>query len=128
MIEDSLCSFEVAKLLDEKRFSERCDYFYQIATQKLYRPNIELKEYNINGILYRCPNYAQVFDWLRNNHKIHIVIDCYRSVHYQKLVWSYDIRFLDDEEKVDQYERSDSPREAIEAAIKYVLKNEIEIW
>ncbi len=128
MIEDSFCSFEVAKLLDERGFSERCDYFYQIITHKLYRPNMELNEYHIKGVLYRCPNHAQIFNWLRNNHKIHIVIDCYRSVHDQKLVWSYDIRFLDNRERVDRYEKLGSPREAIEAAIKYVLENIVESW
>ena len=50
MIEESYCSFEIAKLLKEKGFDTPVNYEYHY---KIMVPQFHRKKHNFNGIEYR---------------------------------------------------------------------------
>lgn len=82
MIEEAYVSFEVAKLLKEKGFDEDCRYFYDCATPNTgYLSNKRYGEYIHNSkVVYdgrnlaACPTHQMAMAWLRQTHKINIVI------------------------------------------------------
>lgn len=130
MIKEAYCSFEVAKLLKEKGFTEECEYFYDWYN--------ESESYHIcsNGGTcnnekypdeYSMPTHQMACAWLREKHSILVTIvpqeikigvdklcygiyriteDVYTPLHNGKmnnLVVSYE--------------------DTVEAALKYVLEN-----
>lgn len=131
-ITEDYCSYEIAKLLKEKGFvgeSEigcRCGFYEQ---NKEYPSQVNLVYDDLNNSELE-PNeclrftHQMALKWLREVHKINIVIGVASDDNNLYSLWKFDIWngnysiiWGDKREKFNSYE------EAVEAALLYVLKN-----
>lgn len=129
MIKEAYCSFEVAKLLKEKGFTEKCEYFYD-----WYK---ESESYHIcsNGGTcnnekypdeYSMPTHQMAMAWLREVHKVLIVIDAYHADHWEGYIDSFEISIYSHASTIivpNEIVHHTDYTEAVEAALKYVLEN-----
>ena len=109
-----LVSFEVAKLLKEKSFDELCDKKY--IARCLWQSDNSRQQYKNSEIHQNssdttAPTISEAVMWLYNKYRIWIEV--YYDIPKKKfyIVWNG-----------EEY-NFNSPSEAYEAAIKYVLKN-----
>lgn len=134
MIQEAYVSFKTAKLLKRKGFDCECYLFYS-KEGKCYW-------YRVDGILetisnIHCPTrlievnctaptQQMAMRWLRENHHIHIMVDCLGSSNYLPTIQitnsSKDVTVEGSESRIggngfDTYE------EAVESALQYVLRN-----
>ena len=121
MITESYCSFEVAKLLKEKEFNEK--------TPASYHESGELQEgfgrWNTTPIYYSAPTLQMAMKFLRINHNILLFL--LPSQENGKLVYLVEVWVWNEEEGIYESTYAPMPRkepeEAVDAAIKYLLKN-----
>ena len=130
-ITEDYVSYEVAKLLKEKGFDERCEYCYayfddnDIRVFEL-RPNKNAQ--NLAENRYPYVTHQMAMKWLREVHNKHCdigydidlnwffqIIDLKETVEYDYLETKY--YHTENESGFNSYE------DAIEAALKYVLEN-----
>ena len=122
MIQETYCSFEVAKLLKEKGFDEPCIAVYE---EEVLRTNTLCDYYNSELSSYVCASTHQTaLAWLRQTYKINIVIipvvkdddgdgGClYKYIIFKHAEVVYKSECL--------YEKYDA---ACDDALKYVLEN-----
>lgn len=121
MIKEAYCSFEVSKLLKEKGFDKFIDYGWDEQLFDKEHPRgfslgFDNKEHWIS-----CPTHQMAMKWLREEKNI-IINVWYNSVDYAAEYFEPNTQtgignfvFIGDEYYT--YE------EAVEAALKYVLKN-----
>ena len=116
MIQEAYCSFEVAKLLKEKGFDWKCEYRYDVANDNPYS--------NANyQVSYLKPTHQMAMAWLREVHNLHIEIARGPKGYHIMIeiiplgVVKYITREIVGTNYVDSYE------EAIETALKFILKN-----
>lgn len=123
-------SFELAKLLKEKGFDKPITNYYSglnLYTDEL-RFNYNDKTigdspmHKRNAGLYSAPTIAEVVCWIYSKYDIWVSILC--DVGYDTL-FTYKLYStkMDSEHCIKNGDRYDSPTEAYEAAIEYVLKN-----
>lgn len=94
MIEETYCSYEVSNLLQEKGFNQECfaKYAKETCTEKYYDdyrermiswtikpgeliiPSIDRDRYEIYGTVISAPTHQMALKWLREIHKIDIII------------------------------------------------------
>lgn len=94
MIEETYCSYEVSNLLQEKGFNQECfaKYAKETCTEKYYDdyrermiswtikpgeliiPSIDRDKYEIYGTVISAPTHQMALKWLREIHKIDIII------------------------------------------------------
>ena len=120
MITEDYVSFEIAKLLKEKGFNEKLQYYY-----------------DIDGILVRCsrgkyfsnksnafiaPTLQMAIKWLREVHNISIepLVDFGSGDEYW---WTADVGYIKKNGLIDELCGYNSYEEACESAIKYCLEN-----
>lgn len=151
MIEESYVSFEVAKLLKEKGFDERCrQYYYKdnLIHSRSGVCNEELNNYKEVGEGWSAPTLQMAIKWLEEVHHILVIPDYVYECTYTS--WSYKIYRLGengkpercvvkgvryDKEKEDMveeivgyrdydrsYESYERREEAVDEGIRYVLK------
>lgn len=142
MAQESYCSFEVAKLLQEKGFNEECRAAYT-NYGKLFTTQIQQYITNIvcsKGTLWDCtaPTHQTARRWLREIHNIFISInltlteepDEYPPMYYvyildtktgKSLITYNEENLVVDENK--QPRCFAEPEQAVEAALKYTLGN-----
>ena len=149
MITEDYVSFEIAKLLKEKGFNERCYKCYGTAVHHKGVPisfdeEFELKcgglgdeiEYVEGGCLYdfgcdnkqketnvwAAPTLQMAIKWLREEHKIFITIGLCTYPILNKCTWIPQVETLNDcyPNVSKEY---DTYEEACEAAIMYCLEN-----
>jgi len=136
MIEEDYVSFEIAKLLKEKGFNEKCHCSYRkklinnkivdeeelFVSAYLTFTNNELEDKAYKDIVYcSAPTLQMAMKWLRETFEIHCQIDCPIAASN----WVYGIRDLNQDEwiilrNMGNYETYE---EACEAAIKYCLEH-----
>lgn len=117
-------SFNIARLLKEKGFDWECIGYYVD-----YEPNIV--HYSFCGETNstwesRCcsaPTHQVAMKWLREEHHIHIGINPTSRKGYYATI--YDVADFDDYGIFSRTECFFHAEEAVEAAIKYCLENEI---
>lgn len=114
---NTIVSFETAKLLKEKGFNNVTLSGYNKVTNK------PINMYNINSqnILISAPTIAEVVMWCFNIHKIWIV--SFPELFNGQIVRFYSCIFEDGIGEDDGDGFFNSPIEAYEQAIKYVLTN-----
>lgn len=117
MITEDYVSFEIAKLLKEKGFDEatRCCYSNK-GTRWL---NDFLVQHNSQGGI-TCPTLQMAMKWLREVHKIHVVVYPYGEYfcdNYQFDVYKNNEFIVSKDDGYVTYEQ------ACEAALKYSLEN-----
>lgn len=124
-------SYEIAKLLKEKKFGLKCNTAYlefedgrvelRYEDKALYQEQTKVR-YCVPALL--APSLYNVMKWLREVHKINIVIDVASNDDNIYSLWKFDIWngnysiiWGDKQEKFNSYEQ------AVEASLLYVLKN-----
>ena len=130
MIKEAYCSFELAKLLKEKGFNEKCrgGYHYEFDDNDNIIVMFEewmAQPYNNDvvdeGFLCSAPTHQMAIAWLRTKHIIIVVQPENFNAEGICSYWGVDIWADDNYEKL----QGDFPsyEEATEAALKYVLEN-----
>ena len=121
-MKEAYCSFEVAKLLKEKGFDER--------SSASYDSKGELQEgygyWNKTPIWYAAPTHQMACAWLRDVHKVLIVIDAYHADHWEGYIDSFKISIYSHASTIivpNEIVHHTDYTEAVEAALKYVLEN-----
>ena len=116
---ENFVSFEIAKLLKEKGFRSKSEGLYDGSGELLYytHSNNEMQRFR-----YEAPTVAVVVMWLYEKHRIWIAVN-------MDLVgrWYYDAYIIKDglpnHNTYKKIDRFNSPTEAYEAAIEYILNN-----
>ena len=121
MITEDYVSFEVAKLLKEKGFDERCRNSYNLEGKFYVHTQWH---YPITTMGYVAPTHQMAMKWLREVHGIFIAINnddldfnwqCYDLINRGST--------LDPKILSESYAGYKTYEEAVEAALKYVLEN-----
>ena len=117
MMAEDYVSFEVAKLLKEKGFDEDIARVVNEECEIDYLGSFQPSLAYLHHTWYRCPTLQMAMKWLREVYHIFIRIIqshieyCMCEIYYDK------VRCYQFSESFNSYE------EAVEAAIKYCLKN-----
>jgi len=138
-ITDDYCSFEIAKLLKEKGFDGECRMTYREHDMQMiyYTPNpnnllnfttnrekLEKHSKKQHCDYALCPTHQMALKWLREVHKLHIYAEPYwpQGDMRNKMRWQ---GFVVDLNTIngDSQCYADSPEEAIENRIRFVLEN-----
>ena len=144
MIEERYCSYEVSNLLQEKGFNQECfaKYAKEACTERYYDdyrermlswtikpgeliiPSIDRENYEVYGIMIPAPTHQIACDWLGEVYGIYITIVYGDYPSLNKIFWTPQINSLKEFDLPDDfYEDYDKYGDAVEAALKYVLKN-----
>ena len=134
MIKEAYVSFEVAKLLKEKGFTEECEYFYD-----WYKESESYQICSNGGTCnnekypdeYSMPTHQMAMAWLREEKNIFISICNGNHCKFDKNIPSETVYYFftitnsygvykEEEQCFDEFKTYE---EAIEAALKYCLKN-----
>jgi len=129
MVKERYVNFEVAKLLKDKGFDEPCLGFYSLIKKELKFSAFPVSNsqwldstmFDSSIIVISAPTQAMACDWLREKHKIHIVLLFMPRKGYvasicdisdlDNLIYMVDIKYYPDIES------------AYNEALKYVLTN-----
>ena len=120
MVKEAYVSFELAKLLKEKGFDEKCYAFYEYDSKEFYREE-RIPCCNSRSDDYAAPTHQMAIAWLRTKHIIIVVQPEYFNADGICSYWGVDIWTDDNYEKL----QGDFPsyEEAVETALKYCLEN-----
>lgn len=125
-IKEAYVSFEVAKLLKEKGFTEECEYFYDwYKDSGFYHICSNGGTCNSEAYPdeYSMPTQQMAMAWCREVHKLHIGIvrgPCGYHITIETIplgVVKYITREITGTTYVESYE------EAVEVALRYILEN-----
>lgn len=115
MIQEAYCSYEVAKLLNEKGFVQETLMVYN--QNGNFMPNGAIED--TYQVFYSAPTHQMAMAWLREIYDIYIVF-----FHTNKSGWWYNITDMKDSYVFYSSEKTMcSYEEAMEAALKYTLEN-----
>lgn len=129
MIKERYCSYEVARLLEEKGFDEQCDYYYEHSTDEPHEMTRDEIVESCN-LCIKAPTHQMACDWLMEK-DIYISpkYSCFRSnkgaPHYE---WKPVILRLSTfniiyPQLLDMCKYYKTYGEAVDTAIKYSLEN-----
>ena len=130
MITEDYVSFETAKLLKEKRFDERCLYYYEDNTSYnnvviKFSSWFDNKKYSNSeiGRRYTAPTLQMAMKWLREVYKIFIEIsvsiDLNGNYHYSYFILNRECKYI----RKGYTDFNWNYEQACEAALKYCLEN-----
>lgn len=141
MVEERYCSYEVAKLLKEKGFPQDYDLFHSMVyNEEDYEDEYEVQRMitqtklikagtlssypaGVPGSKCFCPTHQMACDWLGDIYDLHIIAYPYKRGNSKGwCCYVYKTYNLLGQEKYVN-ETCNSCYEAIEAALKYALKN-----
>jgi hypothetical protein len=125
MIQEAYCSFEVSKLLKEKGFNCPCKVVYSPKGIIKHYLKEEVYAHNLKGHKKLCPTHQMAMAWLREVHNICIVIEphAYDYINEKNTSYVYSLWQGDNYYENPELKSYPSYEEAVEAALKYVLKN-----
>ena len=118
---EDYCSYEIAKLLKEKGFDGVCDYAYSNKGNWF-----EIDRSNFDEVYYLRPTHQMAMKWLREVHKVVIVIDAYHADHWEGYIDCFEISIYSHASTMivpNEIAHHTYYEEAVEAALKYVLEN-----
>ena len=129
-ITEDYVSFEIAKLLKEKGFDEKCLHYYE---DNRHRDegiklsdwcNIEYSNSEI-GRRFACPTLQMAMKWLREIYNIAIVIEPHKYDYINEKNSSYIASLWQGDNYYENITSKDYPtyEETADAAIKYCLEN-----
>lgn len=126
MITEDYCSYEIAKLLKEKGFDDPClSYFWSEGIDTSYT-DIPFTQKNMyEGQILR-PTHQMAMKWLREVHKVVIVIDAYHADHWEGYIDCFEINIYSHASTMivpNEIAHHTDYEDAVEAALKYVLEN-----
>ena len=117
-------SFEIAKLLKEKGFDERLNYYYD-SFGDIGSSKVKVNWNESEELLCSAPTIAEVVMWLYEKHGIWIRVTPKPYSHFLTH-WRWEHMSTDYSTRNCGWERTEDyllPTEAYEAAIIYILKN-----
>ncbi len=134
-IKPTYTTYKQARLLKEKGFSERVRNYY--TSSDILFPSMDKADFNKCNY-YSAPEQWQVIEWLRVNHKLHLLLD-YSHDHNKYSCKVFDQFHADELRKrnprsegrfpypyksncLRHYYNYNTPQEATSAAIDYVLE------
>lgn len=122
MIKEDYCSYEVAKLLKEKGFNEPLRCWYD-NFQNFHEEGVRMSNTDCLPPTIMCPTHQMAMKWLREYIKFFI-----EPYYVFPLGFLVDIKYIDRKTPVEEFEALrensyNSYEEAVETALKYVLKN-----
>ena len=125
-MKEAYVSFETAKLLKEKGFDERTLYHYTNCDKLQH--NIVYNQYKNSEMLnaYSAPTHQMACAWLREVHKVLIVIDAYHADHWEGYIDSFEISIYSHASTIivpNEIAHHTDYEDAVEVAIKYCLEN-----
>ena len=136
MITEDYVSYEVAKLLKEKGFNEKCRGCYHYIFDNNDNPIVMLEkwlaqphnnDFEDETFICSAPTHQMAMKWLREVHNIHIVIKIvirtYGDTEYYYELYGTKNKSLCVVCDIYKGESWDSSEQACEAAIKYCLEN-----
>ena len=118
MIKEAFVSFEVAKLLKEKGFVESCYGRYSVRSKDFHLDTTKPCN-NGSNFLYCAPTHQMAMAWLRENGIIIEILHVTSKPSNDGWFYSYQ-KNNDSETNLIEYP---SYEDAVETALKYVLKN-----
>lgn len=122
-MKEAYCSYEVSKLLKDKGFDEHCDYYYDQSSDEPQQLTLDEMYYSYDEFI-KAPTHQMAMAWLREKKYISIVIDDEIPLSYKYIIKKYSITEL---YKVEELKLDSLPfvkyEDAVEAALKYTLKN-----
>jgi len=126
-IEEQRVGFDNAKLLEEKGFKCKVEYYFvnrdQYGVQNKNKREVKYTDALTRGV--KRPTQQLVIEWIRINFGIHIILDFtfYDGFHYGCKIMSPNgnVEEVWSEGVDNDVDGSDTPEEAKEAAISYVL-------
>lgn len=119
MITEDYTSYEVAKLLKEREFEGECDWYYPKYGGEMEQLDLYELNYCRNDFI-KCPTHQMALKWLREKYIYICPVPAYFHGD-ETCSWQCDIWAGDNYEK--QIIEKESYEEAVEAALKYTLKN-----
>ena len=126
MITEDYVSFKVAKLLKEKGFDDgETHMFYSSYDPDRIFPIMEIGLVRHEDV-YFAPTHQMAMKWLREVHKVLIVIDAYRANHWEGYIDSFEISIYSHASTIivpNEIAHHRDYTEAVEAALLHVLKN-----
>lgn len=123
MITEDYVSFEVAKLLKEKGFDEKCKTFYNDKTLKITHIDSSISNEKPFNLCLLAPTLQMAMKWLRKACAIEISVACFNLYSYRYDI--YEINSSNFSRRTIEFNSDEfvSYEEACEAAIKYCLTN-----
>jgi hypothetical protein len=136
MITEDYVSLEVAKLLKEKGFDEPCRLYYDkyhgyvpvfVEDSKLteygYKELVRNDQNNISDFIASAPSLYVAMKWLREACAIEISIACFKLDSYRYDIYAINSSYF--RRQIIEFNSDEfcSYGEAVEAALKYCLKN-----
>lgn len=125
MIKETYCSYELAKLLKEKGFNESCDNYYDQSSDEPQQLTLDEMYYSYDEFI-KAPTHQMAMKWLREVHKVLIVIDAYHANHWEGYIDSFEISIYSHASTIivpNEIAYHTNYEEAVEAALKYSLEN-----
>lgn len=127
MITEDFCSYEVAKLLKEKGFDELCIFKYNSEGVRM-KAGVAIDEWQnseLDDDECSCVSHQMAMKWLREVHNIFIVIEPHMYDYINEKNSSYVTSLWQGDNYYENITSKDYPayEEAVEAALKYTLKN-----
>jgi hypothetical protein len=127
MIKEAYVSYEVAKLLKEKGFNESSfAYYSEFDDWKILRFWRKYARNPINTFYLCAPTHQMACAWLREVHKVLIVIDAYHADHWEGYIDMFEINIYSHASTIivpNEIAHHTDYTEAVEAALKYTLEN-----
>jgi len=138
MIKEAYVSFEVAKLLKEKGFDEKCQKVYLDNGKLMWFTNfMEGESFGDNADIntainydnsitsaYLCPTHQVALAWLREVHGLSVETFSIKGTSNTcPVLWKSNVIKLLTQDRVFSGELIGSYEEAIETALKYSLEN-----
>ena len=122
MIKEAYCSYEVAKLLEEKGFDEPCDNYYDQSSDEPQQLTLDEMYYSYDEFV-KAPTHQMAMAWLRKK-KIEIIVYPFSDTVTENIMYTVDI-CTPTLTRQQGHLRGvwKSYEEAVEAALKYVLEN-----
>ena len=125
MITEDFCSFEVAKLLKKKGFDELCIFKYNSEGVRM-KAGVAIDEWQnseLDDDECSCVSLQMAMKWLRGKHNIFIQISAVLQDQPFGLYYRPSIQDYHAYARYDNFNEYVTYEEAVEAAIKYSLKN-----
>lgn|SRR3990167_10512152 len=120
-MQDQLVSFETAKLAKEKKFREECFSFYNGFNELvLMEEDATIGDYNSTKIYISAPSQSFIQKWLRETHKIHLIVDPAEDNSYGIIVGTIqDMEWIYENNEPKYFKTYE---EAIESGLQKALK------
>lgn len=119
-ITEDYCSYEVAKLLKEKGFNEKCSRWYVTNEPQ---EGVVIKGFGENQIYINAPTHQMAMKWLRYEKGIAIIPIISSILDNEKFLWNVNITIAKTNETYTQGWAYEDYESIVDDTLKYCLEN-----